>query len=377
MKPIHFIILVALCHLSFSSDSSTVSKLITINRHGIRAPNSNFLDYCPKDYSNYYSYDVGPDMLTGLGMSQLLQLGEYLRATYPSIFTPYRENDHYLRSADATRCIQSANAATMSIWNGTGPSGFLPGFPSPVAVNSQSSDTDDLLACSEATCHDQSRSDEDDWYDDEGIDLVEQEQDFIRHIESICGGEWLDMEDSHATFKAFKTVSDGLNFDELSGFPRFSQHLTDYDLVHLRNVTYDYVTGRSLSKDKQVTYEAGELPATILDAFYDGTQSYQGFWSHRETLYTLSAYFEFDFYLEDVEPAPGIVPPASTFLFELNDMDGEFYVSPSLWYINSEGESTVVPLTFGELGHVVALDDLQGMVDDRVDRTGSYTHLCK
>ncbi|CAN0400938.1 unnamed protein product [Ectocarpus sp. 12 AP-2014] len=115
--------------------------LVTLTRHGSRAPNTVVDELCPANKANRAKYNVPPGQLTENGMNQALKLGNFLRETYiesmdflpPTLgsgCTPTFSS--WLKSDSAARCLQTAQAMAMGLFPyGTGPPGF-PNQPMPV-----------------------------------------------------------------------------------------------------------------------------------------------------------------------------------------------------------------------------------------------------
>ncbi len=94
-----------------------------LSRHGNRAPGDVVSWLCPNDHLNTARYTASVDYggMTGRGMTQMVELGRFIRRQYmtaataadatepvPLLTSKYSESEVYFRASGATRCMQSA-----------------------------------------------------------------------------------------------------------------------------------------------------------------------------------------------------------------------------------------------------------------------------
>ncbi|KAF1789066.1 Histidine phosphatase superfamily [Phytophthora cactorum] len=133
--PAIFAALATLMLSAVSADTATDSELvmlISLSRHGSRAPNPTVKAHCPNNLPNIQSYSME-------------KVGDHIREVYVNekgflspIFNGPEDDPHfegYFRADTANRCCQSAVAMGYGLYpEGTGPDGY-PRQPIPVYMS--------------------------------------------------------------------------------------------------------------------------------------------------------------------------------------------------------------------------------------------------
>ncbi|CAJ0937096.1 unnamed protein product, partial [Mesorhabditis belari] len=131
-----------------------IDSLGTLYRHGDRTP-----IYTYKDDPNVNKWDLPAGALTTIGMEQQFLQGQRLKKRYVGqlnfINGSYNPRELYARSADTSRCIQSAGANLAALYSGSVVHPNTPGWPSnwmPYPIHTYPSDSDTLCEEGSSSC---------------------------------------------------------------------------------------------------------------------------------------------------------------------------------------------------------------------------------
>lgn len=370
-----------------------LTKLIVVNRHGHRTPNAAYWEMCPRDIKNRRRYDVGAEDLSGLGMQEEFNFGQYLRQTYRKFLGDrFNRTMHFFRAVGEPRILQSAVAVAQGIFpDGFGPGGFLPSRPQFVPVFSDM-DTHEYLL-DDVPCFRRAERDSVRWlaenYDafinDSEVSTV------LTKIKEVCGN----YRGNVSGFAYLKTVADGMTLNTDFGQKIANGELTPEWLFRIRNVSMQLLLLRLYNTDEQQTYTVVDLPKVILkilnhthvaketvllNDYSDTRQEANFFFVHRETLFALAQFFGFQFHVAGLPPME--VPVASSLILEKLMPKGEqhsydeskVYIRMSLW-TPYKGISTL-PLNACRIPELCEMQELRAIYDKRINRTGTWETLC-
>eukprot|EP00752_Nemacystus_decipiens_P006639 g5969.t1 len=314
--------------------------LVTLTRHGSRAPNIVIDELCPNDEDNRAKYNVPPGQLTENGMEQGLKLGTFLRETYvertgflPATLGNGGDSSFSSKfmSDSAERCLQTAQAMGMGLFpNGTGP----PGFPNqPVPVQTEQKQFANLLAAAHGACLPQQKADNAAYDATRGKNLIEQSKSITDTIAEACGTPTADYPNANngkeGLVLAVKDVADMLDFDEQQGLPRLGS-VSKKAHEDMTQLAFTLLQERYYSNRRQITYWAGDFPSTLVDDLKAAAKKhgeghkpkrlYLGYHGHRELLYGVAHLLGWSFDVPGAPTALGTssIPPATTMLFELH-----------------------------------------------------------
>ncbi|ESL06860.1 acid phosphatase [Trypanosoma rangeli SC58] len=370
-----------------------LTKLFVINRHGHRAPNTPYWDFCPNDIKNRRRYDVHSEDLTGLGMKEEYELGQYLRRKYASfIGKRFNRTLHFFRAVGEPRILQSSVAVAQGIFpDGFGPGAFLPNRPQFVPVFSDM-DTHEYLL-DDVPCFRRAEKDVEQWVNKSLAEFVADANvaNVLRYVKHVCGKP---TKEPPSLFAYIKTVADGMIFNGDYGLKVCGGRVPPDMLFRIRNVSMQLLLARLYNTDEQKTYTAVDLPHRLLSMlegshlptekqindFVDTRQESIFYFLHREGLYALAEFFGFTYnvpYLPRSE-----LPVASTLIIEKLEpkellrlgKKGPVYVKIIL-KTPYDGTSTVeVPQC--KVPQLCQVHELRRIYNQRVARTGSWEKLC-
>ncbi|ORC92924.1 putative acid phosphatase [Trypanosoma theileri] len=400
-----------------------ITKLIVISRHGHRAPNAPYWDMCPNDRKNRRKYNVDAEDLTGLGMKEVYEFGEYVRQTYHHfIGNRFNRSLHFFRAVGEPRILQSAIAMSQGLFpDGYGPGGFLPSRPQFVPVFSDM-DTHEYLL-DNVPCFRRAEADVQHWINSSMDAFMQDENvvEVVKYMKKACGFESAKAKVKKRPLYAFiKTVADGMTFNADYGLNVCRGRVTPEMLFRIRNISLQLLMARLYHTDEQQTYTAVDLPQRLLrllhhkhppkpqylNDFVDTRQEATFYFVHREALYALAQFFGFSYNLaglphgelpvasslivEKLEPGEYFNhrnkdhPAVTTNTIETNDSDSDSaddkkhavkaYVRLLLWTPN-DGRSTV-EISRCKIPQLCTVEELEQIYTERVNRTGTWEKLC-
>lgn len=369
-----------------------LTKLIVINRHGHRAPNAPYWKMCPKDIRNKKRYDVNPEDLTGMGMEEEYNLGQYLRNNFRSfIGDRFNRTLHHFRAVGEPRILQSAMAVAQGVFpDGFGPGGFLPSRPQFVPIFSDM-DTHEYLL-DDVPCFRRAENDSRRWINDHFPAFVADPNvaEVLQKLKSLCGN----YTGSAATYAYVKTIADGMTFNSDFGMKVVKGKVSKDTIFQVRNVSLQLLMQRLYNTDEQQTYTAVDLPRTLLQIlnhthvgegvqlndFRNTRQESNFFFVHREAMYALAQFFGFQYYVPGLPP--GEVPVAATLIIEKlmprkdqhSHDESKVFIRTTLWTPNN-GQHTV-PIPYCRIPELCEMKELREAYDKRIARTGTWEQLC-
>ena len=319
---------------------------VLVSRHGTRAPNAIASQLCPANAANferYLSLDISLEGVTGRGMHEMLQLGEYTREEYvdSGFLKPYYSNDEmYIRAVGEDRTLQSAVAWGQGLYPaGHAPLGYRNDLPSPLPVYTLPDELDILLENRKAGCHQRLKADVQHYDDTVGLHLRRQHAALLTELEQLCGVNLTaavnGTEDNYGD--AVKDITDNWTFDFIEHFPPLPG-LTLPSLLEFRSFAVQQLIGRILGTAEQVTYMNGDLPLSMLRSFkalidhrthHLTTHTtvpplkFIAYHGHREMMYALAAFFDIRYNITYPALPLGAIPPATSLFFELHYEGGE------------------------------------------------------
>jgi len=342
---------------------------ILLSRHGTRAPNAVTIQLCPANTANLHRYselDISLEGVTGRGMLQLYQLGQYTRQRYvdSGFLLPYYSNEQmYIRAVGEDRTLQSAVAWGQALYPaGHAPVGYKADVPSPLPVYTLPDELDTLLENRKAGCHRRLKEDVEEWDSTEGAVMRRQYSALLQQLEQLCGVNFTSAVDGSGDNygDAIKDITDNWTFDFIEHFPPLAG-LTIEQLLQFRTYAIAQLIGRILGTEEQVTYMNGDLPVSMLRSFQalidqrEGGRSdkhahsadidrevkplrFIAYHGHREMMYAAAAFFDMRFNITYPALPLGAIPPATSVFFELHsgskhdkDAEGEYVVKAVLW----------------------------------------------
>ncbi|CAM44020.1 putative acid phosphatase [Leishmania braziliensis MHOM/BR/75/M2904] len=369
-----------------------LTKLVVLNRHGHRAPNAPFWKMCPNDIKSRKRYDVGAEDLTGLGMEEEYNFGQFLRDTYRDfIGNKFNRTLHYLRAVGEPRILQSAMAVAQGIFpDGFGPGGYLPSRPQFVPIFSDM-DTHEYLL-DNVPCFRRAENDSHQWVDKHFKDFINDPSTsrVLSMIKKVCG----EYTGKAGAYAYIKTVADGLTFNSDFGLKVAKGKLAPQMLFSIRNISLQLLMQRLYGTDEQQTYMAADLPRSILQTlshthlgetpeqlndFTDTRQESTFYFMHREALYALAQFFGFQYSVPGLPP--GEVPVATSIIMEKlalhRDQDSHnasTYVRMTLW--TPYNGIYTIPIPTCRIPELCELKELRHIYNTRVERTGTWEQLC-
>ncbi|DBA02874.1 TPA: hypothetical protein N0F65_005901, partial [Lagenidium giganteum] len=391
--------LAGVMHTSAAEANSELLRLVTLSRHGSRAPNGVVARICPNNLKNLDAYNVPLEQLTEYGMHQLLAVGKHIRDVYVKekgfLSETFNGVNHthfetYFRSDAATRCSQSATALGYGLYpDGTGPKGF-PRQPVPVTMQLLPNEHD--FAAPKGPCKPTLKQDLEEYAKTRAVELLGQYQDALDTISKACGVNLADvptMQGGEDLVLAVKDIADMLIFDRDEKLPRI-QGVDEETSAKIEQLAFQNLMERYYSSDREITYWNGGFPNVLLGnlnaaanpAFPTRTAyRYYSYHGHRELLHGLGKMIGFNFNFTGLPSAMGMsaLHPGTTMFFELHGRKGadastqEYFVKTFVWSPKTEREqvklekcsSLECPLT-----------EFNAIIRNHIASTGTWEEIC-
>nr|CCA22367.1 conserved hypothetical protein [Albugo laibachii Nc14] len=308
--------------------------LISLSRHGSRAPNPTVQHLCPNNMQNYQKYHIPPEQLTERGMEQLQQAGEHIRDIYVkrkrflnvSFNGPNHQHfETYFRADAATRCGQSAAALGYGLYpDGSGPGGFKKQI---VPIFMQLSENEHDFGAG-GPCWQVSNEHLTKYAGTRGRDLILKHRTLLQLVASICGEEFYLFKDP---IMAIKDVADMFLFDINQGLPLLPGMNEDL-LFELGRLSFQHMIERLYATSREITYACGGFPILLLKDLLRAAKSdsenqtaatsykYHSYHGHRELLHGLGFMLGLKFHFDGLPSFNGSTPliPGTTLLIELH-----------------------------------------------------------
>lgn len=379
-----------------SSDSELV-LLVSLSRHGSRAPNPSVHKHCPKNAANLKAYQVPPEQLTERGMQQMEAAGRHVRQVYVDdkkfLSSSFNSDDRthfetYFRADAAPRCGQSAIAFGYGLYpDGTGPAGYAK-QPIPVFMQLWENEHD---FTANAPCFAVMQAHATHYAATRGERLIARHADALNKAAEICGTTFFKGGDQ---VLATKDVADMFAFDRDEGLaptPGLTPELTD----ELSTLAFQNLIERLYSTPREVTTAIGGFPQLLVRTLTDATDpswssakatKYFSFHGHRELLHGLGFMLGMKFNFGDGMPAfngSTALHPGTTLFFELHRQaqgDGadvsstraQFVVKLFVW--SPQSPRTAVKLNNCDLACPLA--DFTAIIETHIAETGTWQDIC-
>jgi hypothetical protein len=383
--------------LSDTEDASELVLLVTLSRHGSRAPNPIVKKLCPNNLPNMEAYEVPPEQLTERGMEQLEATGRHIRDVYvtqkgflASSFNG-RSHEHfeaYFRADAANRCGQSAMALGFGLYpDGTGPKGY---GKQPIPVYMQLSENEhDFTAM--GPCWNVMQEDGKLYSATRGTQLIQDHADVLGQAAEVCGTSFYDGHQGEGAIAAIKDVTDMFLFDQdadLAPTPGLTRELT----FQLSKLSFQHLIERLYSTPRQITYVVGGFPQMLLRNLNDAAApnfnpeeatKYYSYHGHRELLHGLGFMMGMKFHFDGLPEYNGSTPliPGTTVFFELRKAanagaDGN---TPPQHFVRLFVWSPKSPRTQVKLDNCALdcpLGEFNAILMGHIQQTGTWQDIC-
>ncbi|OWZ23749.1 hypothetical protein PHMEG_0001316 [Phytophthora megakarya] len=330
--------------------------LISLSRHGSRAPNPTVKTHCPNNLPNVESYMVPLEQLTERGMEQMEKVGEHIRQVYVNekkflspTFNGPEDNPHfegYFRADAANRCGQSAVSMGYGL------------YPEVMSANNK------VYTAGGAAV------------------AIEQHKKTLEALADICGNEFYTGNDP---VTAIKDVNDMFLFDQDEGLDP-TPGLTPGLVKDVSELAFQHLIERLYSTPTKITVAIGGFPQLlVLRNLREGatpnrnpqSPTYLSYHGHRELMHGLGFMMGMKFNFEGLPQYNGSTPlhPASTLFFELHRTGGEtleHFVQLFVW--SPFSPRTAVKLDNCELN--CPLDEFTALIENHIQSTGPWQDLC-
>ncbi|TYZ62543.1 hypothetical protein PybrP1_009663 [[Pythium] brassicae (nom. inval.)] len=377
---------------------SELRRLVTLSRHGSRAPNGVVETICP-GAARVNAYHVPLEQLTEVGMRQMLAAGEHLRAVYVDekrFLAPSFNgvnNSHfetYFRADAATRCSQSATALGYGLYpDGTGPHGF-PRQPVPVTMQLLPNEHD--FAAPKGPCSAVLNADLSAYATSRALELIEKNRAALDAMGEVCGvalDEIPTVPGGEDLVLGVKDIADMFIFDRDEGLPR-AKGLTAEVSDQLEHLAFQHLMERYYSTDREVTYWVGGFADLLLSnlnaAAHPGSPSpaeyrYFSYHGHRELLHGLGKMLGWNFRFEGLPEAMNMTAlhPATTLAFELHARTDaatgaeSYFVETYIWSPKTAREQVALAKCSAR---ACPLDEFKAIVATHIAKTGTWQEIC-
>ncbi|EQC37260.1 hypothetical protein SDRG_05484 [Saprolegnia diclina VS20] len=374
------------------SSSSELKVLVTLSRHGSRAPNAIAKRLCPANAANAQAYQVPPAQLTEKGMEQLRLAGNHIREEYverqkflsPSIAGPERLHfETYFRADSADRCGQSALSLGYGLYpDETGPKGFS---KQPIAIYMQLIQNEHEFAATEGPCAAVAKADDLRYERSRAQDLLREKKALLDSVSALCGVDIPSipsMAHGEDVITGIKDIADAFTFDAQAGLPPLPG-LTSQIRAEMEQLAFTNLMERYYSTPEQVTYWVGGFGDLLLKNLnqatqptpLDGTYKYYSYHGHRELLHGLGKLLGWDFQFEGLPVAlnTSSLHPGTTMTFEVRERKRQFFVNTFVWSPQTSRDA----VRLAKCSSIdCPLDEFNGIFKAQLDATGSYVDIC-
>lgn len=383
--------------LSSCACSSELRRLVTLSRHGSRAPNDVIHRICPANEGNMAKYNVPLEQLTEFGMYQLLAAGKEVRKVYveqEQFLAPTLDGvnhthlETYFRADAATRCAQSAATLGYGLYpDGTGPSAF-PHQPVPVTMQLLPNEHD--FAAPKGPCKATLKADLAVYSQTRGVELVNQYKDVLDQVSNICGVDLASaptMPGGEELLLAIKDIADMFIFDRDQGLEPVAG-LTPEVSGRLEQLAFTNLMERYYSTDREITYWTGGFANLLLGNLNSAANPespsveqyrYYSYHGHRELLHGLGKMLGWDFHFEGLPEAMNTtaLQPGATMFFELRatktEAGEDYFVRTFIWSPKTEREQI-------KLDKCSTMDcslaEFNSIISSHVAKTGTWQEIC-
>ncbi|KAG7396459.1 hypothetical protein PHYBOEH_002225 [Phytophthora boehmeriae] len=368
-----------------AANDSELVFLISLSRHGSRAPNPTVKAHCPNNLPNVRSYSVPLEQLTERGMEQMEAVGDHIREVYvtekgflsPSFNGP-EDDPHfegYFRADAANRCGQSAVSMGYGLYpEGTGPHGF-PKQPIPVYMQLFENEHD---FTANGPCWPVMSANNKVYLAGGAAVAIEKHNKTLEAVAGICGKTFYNGSDP---VTAIKDVADMFLFDQDEGLdptPGLTPELT-FDISQL---AFQHLIERLYSTPEKITVSIGGFPQLLVRNLREGaapnrnpeSPKYLSYHGHRELMHGLGFMMGMKYNFEGLPEVHGSTPlhPGTTMFFELHRQGDEYFVQLFVW-------SPMSPRTAIKLDNCALncpLNEFTAFIENHIQSTGPWQDLC-
>lgn len=386
-------------------------NLITLSRHGSRAPNYIVRTLCPlNQHTMDTMYDVPYEQLTKLGMDQLKSFGRHVRKVYveenaflsESLSTSHKSDEYhpsvletYVHADAASRCGQSAVCMGYELYpNGTG-------FPQqPLSVVQQQLENEVLFCTTKNKCKQVMNLDLKQYALGRGKQLVVQHNKLLDKIGEICG---VHPNTYHTLVEdellGIKDVADAFLFEKEQNITSI-RGMNDDIRSDLRKLQFQMLMERYYDTPRKITYWSSQFPVRILQHMktavlnhYHGVPSpirYYSYHGHRELMYALSLMLEWPFQFENQPKALGqtAIPPGTSMFFEIHvpEVDNtpsiernvdDFLSLAYLQFYMWSPDTKRVPIQLGFCNAHCTVSAFTAHIEQFIHQTGTWQSMCE
>jgi hypothetical protein len=371
-----------------NTDAATDSELvmlISLSRHGSRAPNPTVKKHCPNNLPNVESYSVPLEQLTEQGMEQMEKVGDHIREVYVNekgflspTFNGPEDNPHfegYFRADAANRCGQSAVSMGYGLYpEGTGPDGY-PRQPIPVYMQLFENEHE---FTANGPCWPVMSANNKVYTNGRAAEAIAQHSKTLEALGEICGNKFYTGNDP---VTAIKDVGDMFLFDQDEGLDP-TPGLTTELVADISELAFQHLVERLYSTPTQITVAIGGFPQVLVRTLREGatpnrnpeSPKYMSYHGHRELMHGLGFMMGMKFNFEGLPQYNGSTPlhPASTLFFELHRSGSEHFVQLFVW-------SPLSPRTAVKLDNCALecpLNDFTAIIENHIQSTGPWEDIC-
>lgn len=375
-------------------------RLITLSRHGSRAPNYVTNTICPNNHENLQAYKVPPAQLTVNGMNQLVQVGNHIRQIYVEEKKFLSESfsgekrlhfEAYFRADAATRCAHSAEALALGLYPfGSGPEGFPLQL---VPVTMELLQHEHVFAAPKGPCKATLARDLADYAKDKAPELFQGEyKDVLDKVGAACGINMTNVpnvQKGEDLVLAVKDIADMFTFDEQEGLPPLPG-LDTATVKKIEQLGFRNLMERYYSSDRRITYWNGAFPDLLLKNLNEAAKPsspasreyrYFSYHGHRELLHALGKLLGWDFRFNGLPEAMNStsLEPGATLFFELHanksdQNDQESYFVRTFLYSPATERQQVKLSKCSRLD--CPLMDFNAIIRNHIKQTGSWEAIC-
>ncbi|CEG50092.1 hypothetical protein L914_10919 [Plasmopara halstedii] len=371
--------------LSIDITESELLLLISLSRHGSRAPNPSVKANCPNNLPNIKSYDVPLEQLTERGMKEMEEVGQHIRNVYvhekgflSSTFNGPEDDRHfegYFRADAANRCGQSAVSMGYGLYpNGTGPGGYS---QQPIPVYMQLFENEHDFTAN-GPCWSVMSANNKVYTNGRAAIAIERHKKSLETLANICGKFFYISNDP---VTAIKDVNDMFLFDLNEGHDPLLG-LTPELLQDISELAFQHLIERLYSTPTQITVSIGGFPQLLIRNLREGASpnknpenpKYLSYHGHRELMHGLGFMIGMKFQFEGLPKYNGSTPlhPASTLFFELHRKADNHFVQIFLW--SPFSPRTAIKLDTCELE--CPLSDFTAIIESFIKSTGPWQDIC-
>lgn len=371
--------------VGLKATESDLVLLISLSRHGSRAPNPSVKANCPNNLPNIESYTVPLEQLTESGMKQMEEVGDHIRQVYvnekaflSSTFNGPKDDRHFegfFRADAANRCGQSAVSMGYGLYpKGTGPDGYS---RQPIPVYMQLPENEHDFTAN-GPCWSVMSANNKVYTNGRAALAIDKHKQTLETLAGICGKKFYSSNDP---VTAIKDVTDMFLFDQNERHDPI-KGLTP-DLLHdISELAFQHLIERLYSTPTQITVSIGGFPQLLVRNLREGatlnrnskTPKYLSYHGHRELMHGLGFMMGMKFNFEGLPQYNGSTPlhPASTLFFELHRKGDDHFVQLFVW--SPFSPRTAIKLDTCDRN--CPLNEFTAIIENHIQSTGPWQDIC-